>query len=375
MVDTAHMQDLRLENEALRRRVAELERQIHPSASAPASFDSGEPLSFTQAFDLEEIQALQDTFAAVTGVASIITEPDGRPITRPSNFCRLCMEVVRGTERGLANCMLSDAQIGRPNGGVPIIQPCLSGGLVDAGVSLFLGERHIANWLIGQVLDGTPDEANMLAYAERIGADREQFRQALGEVTRMPREQFELVANALAQIAQLISRQAEQNLRQARDLAALRAAESEREALQHELIEAQQAALRELGTPLIPVAEGIVVMPLIGAIDSNRAQQILESLLEGVGSQRANLAIIDITGVKVVDTQVAGALLRAAQAARLLGAEVVLTGISPEVAQTLVQIGADMSALTTRGSLQSGIAYALNRREAPGSTRHALLRA
>lgn len=354
------LQDLRSENEALRTRVAELEHRVWaPVSIAP---EAGAVPGFTQVFNLDEIQALQDTFAAVTGVASIITEPDGRPITRPSNFCTLCMEVVRGTERGLANCMLSDSQIGRPNNGIPIIQPCLSGGLVDAGVSIFLGERHIANWLIGQVLDGDPDEAKMLDYADQIGADKEQFRLALRDVTRMSSEQFRKVAGALAQIAQLISRQAEQNIRQASDLAALRAAEREREALQHELIEAQQAALRELGTPLFPVAEGVVVMPLIGAIDSNRAQQILEGLLEGVARQRAAMAIIDITGVKVVDTQVAGALLRAAQAVRLLGAEVVLTGISPEVAQTLVQIGADMSALTTRGSLQSGMAYALSRR-------------
>ena len=132
--------------------------------------------------------------------------------------------------------------------------------------------------------------------------------------------------------------------------------------LQQEIIAAQQAALRELSTPLIPILDGVVAMPLIGAIDSMRAQQIMETLLEGIGEQRASIAILDITGVRVVDTQVANALIRTAQAAQLLGARVILTGITPEVAQTLVQLGIDLSSVTTRSTLQSGIAYALARR-------------
>jgi rsbT co-antagonist protein RsbR len=132
--------------------------------------------------------------------------------------------------------------------------------------------------------------------------------------------------------------------------------------MQQEIIAAQQSALRELSTPLIPILEGVVAMPLIGAIDSARAQQIMETLLEGIGEKRASIAILDITGVRVVDTQVANALIRTAQAAQLLGARVILTGITPEVAQTLVQLGVDLSNVMTRSTLQSGIAYALTRR-------------
>jgi rsbT co-antagonist protein RsbR len=130
---------------------------------------------------------------------------------------------------------------------------------------------------------------------------------------------------------------------------------------QEETIRAQEAALAELSTPLIPISDQVMVMPLIGAVDSRRAQQVLEALLEGVASSRALVAILDITGVPVVDTQVANALLRAAQAVKLLGAQVVLTGIRPEVAQTLVGLGADLSGIVTCGSLQSGIAYANSR--------------
>jgi anti-anti-sigma factor len=131
--------------------------------------------------------------------------------------------------------------------------------------------------------------------------------------------------------------------------------------VQEQVIEAQRAALRELSTPLLPISSDVVVMPIIGTVDSNRAQQIMDSLLHGVGEYHASLAILDITGVKVMDTQVAGALLHAAHAVRLLGAQVVLSGIRPEIAQTLVHIGIDMRDIVTRSTLQQAIAFALDR--------------
>jgi rsbT co-antagonist protein RsbR len=144
------------------------------------------------------------------------------------------------------------------------------------------------------------------------------------------------------------------------DVTSRKREQEEREQLQAQVISAQQAALRELSTPLIPVSDRVLVMPLIGAIDSQRAQMVMESLLEGVAEKSASTVILDITGVQVVDTQVASALIRSAQAVKLLGATVIITGIRPEVAQTLVHLGADLSAMVTRGTLQSGIAYALN---------------
>ncbi|HEU4536133.1 MAG TPA: STAS domain-containing protein, partial [Polyangiaceae bacterium] len=131
--------------------------------------------------------------------------------------------------------------------------------------------------------------------------------------------------------------------------------------LQARVIEAQRHALRELSTPLIPIADDAVVMPLIGAIDSQRAQQLMEVLLDGVAAHRAATVIIDVTGVQVVDTEVADALVRASHAVKLLGAEVVLTGIRPEVARTLVQMDVDLGDIVVHGSLRDGIAYALGR--------------
>lgn len=135
----------------------------------------------------------------------------------------------------------------------------------------------------------------------------------------------------------------------------------ERAALQAQVIEAQQATLRELGAPLIPIAKGTLAMPLVGRIDDARAQQLVEVLLNGIAAQQATTAILDITGVRGADARVADALVRAARAVRLLGAEVVLTGIGPEVAQNLVALGVDLRGVVTSGTFESGIAYALSR--------------
>jgi anti-anti-sigma factor len=144
------------------------------------------------------------------------------------------------------------------------------------------------------------------------------------------------------------------------DITDQKQSEEERTALQEQVIESQRVAIRELSTPLIPLTDDVVIMPLIGTIDSQRAQQVLEVLLTGIAAHQAETVILDITGVQVIDTQVAGTLLRAAQAVKLLGAEVLLTGIQPEIAQTLVQLGVDLRSIKTRSSLQSGIAAVLD---------------
>jgi anti-anti-sigma factor len=138
--------------------------------------------------------------------------------------------------------------------------------------------------------------------------------------------------------------------------------ESERARLQEEVIQAQATALRELSTPLIPISDHVVAMPLIGNIDTGRAQQVLESLLAGVAQHQARSVILDITGVPLVDSQVALALMQAAQAVQLLGAQVILTGIRPDVAQSLVGLDIRFDDIVTLGSLQAGIAYATRQR-------------
>jgi rsbT co-antagonist protein RsbR len=125
------------------------------------------------------------------------------------------------------------------------------------------------------------------------------------------------------------------------------------------VIDAQTSLLDQLSVPVIQVWESILLIPLVGVIDSRRASQVLTSLLEAIARIGAQIVILDVTGVPVVDTSVASHLVRAIQSAQLLGCQSLLVGISPEIAQTLVGLGVDFSHITTRSTLQSGLAYGL----------------
>lgn len=129
--------------------------------------------------------------------------------------------------------------------------------------------------------------------------------------------------------------------------------------VREKIISQQDAHIRELSTPIMPLYHGVLALPLVGAFDAHRAGQVMETLLSGISQQQADVVIIDITGVPMVDTNVANYLLMAARAARLLGAQIILVGISAEIAQTLVQLEADLTGMATRANLQSGIEYAL----------------
>ena len=131
---------------------------------------------------------------------------------------------------------------------------------------------------------------------------------------------------------------------------------------QREAERALRHAISELSTPIIPVAEGILVLPLVGSIDSRRASDVNERLLEGIAEHQAEIVIIDITGVPMLDTATANLLLMTARAAGLLGSRVVLCGIGAEIAQTISHLGVDLRSLTTLANLQVSIAYALQRR-------------
>ncbi|SFM29962.1 rsbT co-antagonist protein RsbR [Gracilibacillus orientalis] len=121
----------------------------------------------------------------------------------------------------------------------------------------------------------------------------------------------------------------------------------------------QRMALQELSAPLIPVMDNITVMPLIGTIDTERAKLIMENLLEGVIKHNSEVVLIDITGVPVVDTMVAHHIIQAAEAVRLIGATCILVGIRPEIAQTIVNLGIDLSKFPTKSSLRKGFKTAL----------------
>ena len=145
-----------------------------------------------------------------------------------------------------------------------------------------------------------------------------------------------------------------------RDITQRKQVEAERERLQQQIIDAQQQTLQELSTPIIPVMDNIIIMPLVGMVDSLRAKDITRSLLAGISQHKAKVVIIDITGVSMVDTDVISHLNRTIQAAKLKGAQTIVTGISDVVAETIVDLGLDWRGITTLSNLQRGLLTALN---------------
>ena len=125
-------------------------------------------------------------------------------------------------------------------------------------------------------------------------------------------------------------------------------------------IEVQRRLIYELSTPIVPIHAGVLVLPLVGTIDSRRATQILEATLEQIVTTQAEILILDITGVPFIDTSAANHILQMARAVTLLGAKCILVGIGAEIAQTLVQLGVDLSSIITKANLQEGIVYALD---------------
>jgi len=128
-----------------------------------------------------------------------------------------------------------------------------------------------------------------------------------------------------------------------------------------EIIRRQSEDLLELSTPVVSLWDGILALPVIGALDSGRTQVVMEALLEKLVETRSKIAIIDITGVPTVDTQVAQHLLKTVAAARLMGAECIISGIRPQIAQTIVHLGVDLGDVTTKASMQAALAVALGR--------------
>jgi len=128
-----------------------------------------------------------------------------------------------------------------------------------------------------------------------------------------------------------------------------------------EVIHRQQRELLELSTPVVALWDDVLALPLIGTLDSGRTQVVMESLLERIVETGASIAIIDITGVPTVDTLVAQHLMKTVAAARLMGADCIISGIRPQIAQTIVHLGVDLSAVTTKASLADAFAVALKR--------------
>jgi rsbT co-antagonist protein RsbR len=168
----------------------------------------------------------------------------------------------------------------------------------------------------------------------------------------------EALERAYAEVEQQVK---ERTAELQREIAERERAQGENLRLQQEVIEAQKQAIQELSTPVIPIMDRIIVMPLIGSIDTMRAKDIMRALLAGIREHRAKEVILDVTGVPIVDSGVANHLNKTIQAVRLKGAHTIVTGLSDAVAEAIVDLGIDWSEIDTLADLQTGLRTALAR--------------
>lgn len=196
---------------------------------------------------------------------------------------------------------------------------------------------------------------SFVAWYDIIAIYRELIRRQLTELANNDLQRATLIGNGMNRML---------------DLAMSHLGEAYLSAKEH-IIAQQQEAIRELSLPVLQVRDRVLIVPLVGMIDSNRARQLIETLLGAIRDKRAHGVVIDVTGIPIVDTAVANHLVQACDAASLMGSMVVITGISPDMARTLVGLGAKLPAAETLGDLQEGIDHierALGYREGAAAT-------
>ncbi|AUX49003.1 serine/threonine protein kinase [Sorangium cellulosum] len=215
--------------------------------------------------------------------------------------------------------------------------------------------------LLGAQIAAALENALLYGRLQEVSEGHRALSDRLESEVKRRTEEVCSVNERLSQKAEELNRMNERLLEELRER---ERAEQARAALQEEIIEVQRLRLSEMATPIIPITDRVLVMPLIGTMDAARAAQVLEATLAGVQRHNPSVVIIDITGLKHVDAGVADTLIRTASALRLLGAQAILTGMQPEVARALVQGGIDLRGIVTRSTLQSAVAHALAPRAA-----------
>ena len=260
--------------EALDKRIVALSRPL----------DNSEDIRFQDLFNLKDIQEIQDLFAEANGVASIITRPDGTPITQPSNFCRLCT-LIRNTREGEDNCYKSNSP--SQNCEDQVIRKCLSGGLWEAGARISIGGKHIANWLICQVRDQDPHEDEIRAHAQEIGINPDEYVEAFYEVPLMSPDQFRKISRVLSAFANQLSSLAYQNVQQTRFITEREKAEK---ALQQSLREKEM--MNQVVTQLVGASNTREIYHIIG----ETIKELLPDsyvIISGITADKKNIQIME----------------------------------------------------------------------------------
>jgi anti-anti-sigma regulatory factor/ligand-binding sensor protein len=304
-------------------------------------------IGLTALIDTGVLQQVADNFSKAFGLAAGIFDMEGCDIVMSGKMSPLCL-MAQSTEGGTQACLASDVHMAADmqRERKPLLRVCDGyARLIDVAVPISVAGEVVAWFGTGQFLTAPPDlsDEKYQGQAELMGVSMEELKSAYAEVKIMDWEQAEGAANLIYLTVNAVAEQAYRQLEQERRSDKL------------------ARTIEELSTPVIQVWDGVLVLPLVGSVDTRRAQMIMETLLTGITRQEAEVVIIDVTGVPIMDTKVADHLLQTVRAAKLLGTECVLTGISPEMAGTVVSLGLDLSGITTQGNLQNGIKYALSR--------------
>lgn len=291
--------------------------------------------------------------ARLSAGEEVVTLSPGAPLTGASG---LSEALVRYVARSREAVVLGEDDPRGPLGDDPYLREHAPRSVICLPISQrgeLLGVWYAESDVLGKLRRGTVELLQMLATQAASALANALL---YDEIARANRHLQEEVSRRTAEL-----RDANEQLRL--DLDARARGERERAALQEQIIHLQEEAIQELSTPLIPLDESVIVMPLIGAVDNRRAGRMMEAVLTYVHARRARVVIIDVTGVRQ-STEAAApglmdALVRLSSALRLLGARAVLTGLHPRMAQIVAELGTDTRGLTLRSSLQEGIAFAM----------------
>ncbi|MDM8529251.1 PocR ligand-binding domain-containing protein [Anaerolineales bacterium HSG24] len=309
-------------------------------------------MKITELINIDELQELCEDFTTVTGAVTALLDLEGNVLIA-TGWQDICTQFHRVHSETEARCLESDTILASQlkRGERYNVYKCKNG-LVDVAVPIMIGDEHVANFFTGQFFFEPPDRKYFIRQAEEFGFDQPAYLAALERVPIFSEERIKAIMSFFSRLAHLIGKMGlaqKEQMKKSKEL----------EIATQEIIAAQQQVIQELSIPVIPVMDQIIVLPLIGNIDSERAREIMRSVLDGISQHRAKVVILDVTGVAVMDTEVVDHLNKTIQAARLKGARTIITGISDAVAEAVVDLGIDWDSVTTLGDLQTGLMTAL----------------
>ncbi len=310
-------------------------------------------MEITELVNIEELSKLCEDFTVLTGAGTALLDLKGKVLIA-TGWQDICTQYHRVHPTTAARCLESDTilagQLGK--GERYNVYKCKNG-LIDVAIPIMIGNEHVANFFTGQFFFEPPNRDYFIHQAQEFGFDQTAYLAALDKVSVFSENQIKTMMSFFTRLAHLIG---EMGLAQKQQSEKTK----ELELATQEVIAAQQRAIRDLSTPVIPIMDQIIVLPLIGSIDSLRANEITRSLLSGISQHRAKVVILDVTGVAIMDTGVVNHLNKAIQVAQLKGAHTIVTGISDAVAEAIVDLGVDLGKAATLSDLQTGLKTALN---------------